>query len=1453
MALVFSLPMVQNYAAKKATSYLKNSIGLEIQLRRFSYQFPNRIHLEGALVPDFKGDTLFYAGSLDADFKAYGSFSETFHFNRLIGDSLYCYMTAYPEGDNMMKFVELFESDEPSDPNAVFNLVVDALDLSNSRYYLRELPDSGDLAFYWDDINGSFQRFFVSGREVGAEVERLRFRDSTGFTVRNLSSSVIYGDRGIRAKNLDLTTDRSYLKGDVDLIYQQADDFLDFINAVNLEGEIENASVHPLDIQYFADAYPAFPTARLKGKFKGPVNDLVLTDIELSAWDKLKAEGDLRLSDLDQGTQLSFYTDGFSVQALGSEVQSIVDLFSKSELPRYIEDTDLFKWEGSFQGTLYDFNTFSRLESNLVAADLRMKVANLSDWDAVTYNGNVQVDRCALNKFSANADFGNLSARLQLNGQGLDPATMSSAVKGNINTLNFKAYNYHGISINGDIAEGQFDGNLSARDPNLRFDFIGKASFIADTSQFDFRLKVDSANLFAINLVDDSLAQYRGFIDIDFRALNFDDWEGQIALRESEYHNARKDHYIQDIEILSMSLDTSKQLVIASDIMEGRIYGKYTLAGLQGVFSNTYKKFTSPNRYRSRDSLRQAFNYELELKNTSLLSQLLVPKLLVEPGTQIKGAYHYKNDELDLELMSQAIRFQEHTLTDIQLDFQSSYRYNTLNFTTNSYLYKNGQIEVDSLHFQNSFVDDSLQYRLKLILRDSIDTYAGFKGRAVLMDTNAFLVSFDSSGFNLGKKHFSLNPDSKMRVDSNGLSFDWFQLNGEELKAEISGFVSSDPNRILQANVQNLNLELINYFLANKKIKARGYLNANVIATELLGEPKFLSDLSIDTLEFNDVLLGRLSLNTDFDYYKQTVFLDGSMNLGDLTTLDLEGFYETSKLGSLDVNFNFNRFRLAALEPFASPIAENLRGLMNGDLRLYGKVDDPDIDGELFLPKTALTVSFLQTDYNLVNNPRILINNQRIAFPDLSLRDTKYGTEGILRGEVRHHNFQDFFIDLYFLADELLVLNTTSELGDAYFGTAYASGRIDIKGPPSNVQVLANVSSARKTNFNIPIGGATEVKNSGYVNFLPPPSKEDSISILDYNFDLDEGVSLDFDIDVNNNARVSIILNESTGNKLNASGEGLIKMKLEPNKDLELFGTYTVNKGEYQFNIEGLFRKDFVVQRGGTVVWNGDPYQARLDLTAVYSTKANPAVITGESNGVTTPVEVYLYISGVLTNPEISFAVELPRASSSTQSILSNRLNTEQAINQQVFSLLAFNSFTPPSNFFAGAQSGINQWDIIANQAAAFLNKFTGDYRVSLSYQPATEAGADPAATGVSNEELEVGLSKNFFDERLTVNSSVEVPLNENNNGIAGDFELIYSLTEDGRIRAKAFNRSVDNRFSVNISQQQLYQQGMGLSFKTDFNTYSEIWQRILGKAKEEENAETTKEEAKADGDPSLD
>lgn len=1435
--LLFLVPSIQRIAAQKAVSYFNKSFNQTASLGTLQYTFPNQIELKKLLVPDYKGDTLFYLGTLESSITSYSQVSGKLSLSSLKGDSLFFHLLKHPGRDSTNLSIFLAELIDPKPKgNKAFTMSIRSLELQNSRFFLENRNDiENSVRFYWNNLAGEVEDFLLSGPDVAGNIRKLSFIDPRGFHLKDLKSEFFYGSKGLKAQKLNMISSLSHLAGDLSFSYSSPSAYATFVDSVQLETELLFSSINTADVQYFAAAYPDFPNVKLQGKASGIINDFTLEDIILETGTSTKFKGNLKLQETTRPKDIYLETENFSLSTNSADVKSLVGLFVDSLSPEIAKIGD-FTWSGKFKGGIYSFNTESKVTGDLIDAELNFNAKDFNLVEKAKYQGEIVASKIDLALISGNEEMGLAAVDLRVEGRGFIPYKMQTKVQGDINRLDYKGYTYKDLSVNGILEEGLFDGDFTAKDPNLSFDFSGQASFAKDTATFDFVAQIDSANLFATNLVADSGAQYSGNLVIDLTAIDYDHWQGFISLKDSEYRNSRKIHYFQDINVISVGKDSLRELRFRSDILEGDIKGDFSLLGLATTFEQNLYKFFWPLKYQPELINTNDFEYQLVLKSTSLLTQLLLPRFLIEPGTEISGTYKKKGNMLNTELVSQGIRYEDHVLRDINLDFTSSNEGNELQLFLENYSSPGGFI-IDSLRLANNYLEDSMNYQIDFILRDSIDSYSSFEGRAMVDDSATFRIVIDSSAFNLGKEPFYFASGSTFRIDTSGFSIDYLKLQGNKQKVRASGFINKNPNQVLRLNTEEIDLKILNYFFPNKSARFKGILSSDIIATQLLGSPKFMADLNIDSLYLNGVRLGNLSVNSDFDYALKKIYLDGVLKLGNLESLLLDGFYNTDSTGLIELSLDFNRFKIAALEPFASPIAENLRGLLSGSVNVSGPISQPKINGKLNIPKAAMTISFLQTDYNLVGDPEITITNSEIDFPELKLRDTRFGTAGVLSGKVKHNNFKDFFIDLKIDAEELLVLNTKSEAEDAYYGTAYASGVISVKGPPNKVKVKAVVESAGKTNFNIPIGGATDVKQSGFVTFVGPDEDKDSLNILDSDFNIDEGVSLDFDIDVNPKAKVSIILNESTGNQLNARGDGLIKMKLEPSRDLELYGTYTVAKGEYRFNIEGLFAKNFAVQRGGTVTWNGDPYAARLDLVATYTTKANPGLLTGESSAVSTPVVVYLEIKGELTNPSIAFDIKAPRANSTTQAILANRLNTDQAINQQVFSLLAFNSFTPPSELFAATGSGINQWDIIANQAAAFLNRYTGDYEFSFNYQPASNLAARDGS--VSNEEFEVGLSKNFFNERLTINSSVEVPLNENNSNIAGDFEVLYSLTADGRLRAKAFNRSIDNGFNLNIGQQQLYQQGVGMSFRADFNNYRQVWNLVLAKARKEEEAKT--------------
>ncbi len=1426
---------MQVSAAQKGTEWFNERYDQDLQVARFQFHFPNIFEFEEVFLPDHKGDTLMYFARIDASLMGYSQISKSLKFNSFEADEARFYLRTH-EGDtisNISQFVKAFKNNRPKDPNRSFNVRADILTLNGGRFYLENLNDTGRVRFNWRKIQTEITSFEVAGKDVSGTIHHLEFQENDAISVRDTRANFLYGPKGIVVQGLELITGRGHLKGDLTFITPSVSSYSQFVDSVEMMGDLEYSAIAPGDIQYFSDKYPDLPTVNLSGEFSGTVNDLQLDDFRLEALSSLVAEGELHLKQTTSGIDLLLETSDLDIKSSTEEFQQVLMVFQDS-LPGILNQLGDFHWQGAFKGGLFNFETQSILQSAVADMELDLAIKQLRPVDSISYDGRINASRINIGALTGNnRDFGSASLDLSLDGKGFDPLTMTSSVKGRVQRFDYRRYSYQGMNIDGEVKDGIFEGRFKVDDPNLSLYFDGIASLGTDTSNFDFTAQIDFANLYATNWVKDSLAQFSGALNMDFLALELDRWEGNIELGNAIYRNSQGEYKLNEIALESNSLDSMKHLSMRSNMLDIDIHGSYSFKGLADIVNQRIAKYQNPNGLANLQPVIEDFDFQIDFKESAPLSQSIANQFLIEPGTHIDGVFRSEDQLLELNLESKGVRYQNHIATDLKVRLLSGYA-DLLNFDVGSYLREGEGMQIDSISLVNVFAGDSMNYQLDLILRGKEDSYGNFEGLIAIVDSSAYQMKIDQGKFNLGSSNFSLDTSSILRLDSNGFSIDWLEVHGGGLKCTAAGYISDDPYKVLRINVAGLDLDLLNYFIAREKAEIEGYLNGDIVANELLSKPRFLAVVNLDSLSLNQVDLGNMEVLSDYEHLSGKISIDAKMMLQQLEMLRVEGYYDNDNNGELDLDFNFNRFRLAALEPFAAPIAENLRGLANGTLSINGTLTDPDIKGSFALPKAGMTISFLQTDYNLVGEPKLLLDNQSIRFPNLKLQDRNHSIS-FLNGEVRHRAFTDFYVDLQIDARNLLVLNTTADREDAYYGTAFATGNIKVQGPPSAIKVRANVESEDNTRFYIPIGGATEVKQSGYVNFLPPKEERDNLQILEAEFALDEGVSLDFDMDINPNAQVSIILNESTGNQLDGKGAGLINMKLEPNRDLELYGTYTIAEGIYRFNLEGLFAKNFLVQEGGTVVWNGDPYSARLDLTALYKTKANPGILTGETAGTATDVNIYLYIKGELTNPGINFAIEMPRVTSSTQAIVANRLNTDQAINQQVFSLLAFNSFTPPSDFFDGTRNAINEWDLIAGQAAAFLNRFTGDYELSLSYQPASQ-GQNPSAAGTSQEELEVGLSKDFFNDRLTVNSSVEVPLNENNNSIAGDFELIYKLTADGRVRAKAFNRSIDNNFNFSIGQQQLYQQGLGITFKVDFETYRELWRRVLSDGKREDD-----------------
>ncbi len=143
--------------------------------------------------------------------------------------------------------------------------------------------------------------------------------------------------------------------------------------------------------------------------------------------------------------------------------------------------------------------------------------------------------------------------------------------------------------------------------------------------------------------------------------------------------------------------------------------------------------------------------------------------------------------------------------------------------------------------------------------------------------------------------------------------------------------------------------------------------------------------------------------------------------------------------------------------------------------------------------------------------------------------------------------------------------------------------------------------------------------------------------------------------------------------------------------------------------------------------------------------------------------------------------------------------------------------------------AGTTVSELLSNQLSNWLSQINNDLDIGINYRSDTREKSD---------EVELMLGTQLFNDRLTVNGSVDVATNATakaSSNIVGEFDMDYKLTKNGRLRVKTYNHINNDLLNENSP----YTQGLGFTYREEFNTLGQLlkryWRSISGK-KEESN-----------------
>ncbi|MCK7556160.1 translocation/assembly module TamB [Chitinophaga sedimenti] len=336
-------------------------------------------------------------------------------------------------------------------------------------------------------------------------------------------------------------------------------------------------------------------------------------------------------------------------------------------------------------------------------------------------------------------------------------------------------------------------------------------------------------------------------------------------------------------------------------------------------------------------------------------------------------------------------------------------------------------------------------------------------------------------------------------------------------------------------------------------------------------------------------------------------------------------------------------------------------------------------------------------------------------------------------------------------------------------------------------------------------------------------------------------------------------LDATTGDQISANGTGNLQLNVNLDGDFTMFGNYIINSGTYNFIFQRLARWKFDIQKNSTITWNGDPTEAKMNITAKYSLPkvslynlvdrgANTSTGAGSAPSTSTDqlatrqerVDININLRGALMQPQIDYSIELPDAGSlaygSAVAAKLKEINQDQSkALLQVTALLAAGQFWSEDGLGGSASvstTGKNSiGQALSAQASAILNNASNTFLknsgigFNVNY---TAYNFGLQESSYDRNLVSAGVTKNLLNNRirLYVGGNYDwgrQSANAYSEHLAGDFRVEYLLTEDGRVRMNAFTRSDYDVYTLGNRNRG----GVGISYVRDFNKVRELFHPV--------------------------
>jgi hypothetical protein len=1429
-----NIPAVQTWMAQKLTDRLSEDLGTAVRIERVYLKFLNSAELRGFYMEDLHNDTLFYLEKFQLNVKSVQWRARSVHIGKVRLDGMVYKLNRYADRDRFDQalILEQLLGDRSSEGGDT-RVLVDDIILQNARWHFRDALDKTIKPQQVDPLDLRLTDLLVSADEIKLGSAQLQGNSPDYELVLNSESFRLHDD-DLHFSSLELQMNESKLQGSGDLSLRTDSSWFSF--------PVVEIKIDPSDVEYITDRLPeGLKSIELRGGLKndGHVYSSNGMDVHYGKSSRFIAEG--KLSDPkeeDFSYELIVHPSRILSQDLG-----VLRKFDIADIPDRFMRVGVIRFEGDVEGDRKALLGTLDVSSNIGSIRANIETSYKDSIDNLEYTGDIHMTDFDLGYATGLKEFETFSADLEIDGSGIRTDNFKTWARGELRDLEVRGESLDRIELDGRLSYDMYEGRMDVEDDNADLHFDGKYGTNSGDLIFSFEADVRSIDLSAFGVFHpDSKAVLSTFVEADFIGDDIESFRGTVDLTGNAFETNRDFHFVNDLHIKVFDSLENRYTYVSSDIINLQLIGKYRYGTIIPSIQSTVNSYLG---IEDESQKKSEFDLSVQINDANPITRIWYPDLELGHGIKLEVKHRSDSRMLWGRLELPAVRMGKNYLQNALVGVSRAQ--NGLMLTQDiEVVGRTGTDEISDFLARQEIRNEEVGYEV-MWDPDTVLNYKTYLSGTIWYKDSFWNHRTSEGWFVFKDSLWKWQPDLEQAYNPSGeWSVDSMRLFTESQSVGISGIVSDAPSDVLNLNFVNTELAIANNWIKDKNTRLSGKIDGKAGIHDLYGKPYIVSDLAVDSLFFNKEFLGKLDLSTDWGQADSSIRLQAHLHRQGVNALVISGgFHPYATAFKMDLTASFEKFKLYVLSKYTEDFLTDLRGLADGNVHILVSPSKNTLTGELNLSKVSFKEPLTNVYYNLDGSHKVELNERGIFFDDITILDTEHGTSGMVSGNFMHDNLRDWAMDLNIDADNLFVMNTNLTHSQYYYGTLWATGGLRVEGPLNDLMVTIDARGDDGSKFSLPLNSSSEVGNNSFVTFI---SKEERSGLA-----LEEGrrsvkrsgFEMDMQVSADEGTEIELIFDETVGDILRARGTGDIRIGVSKEGNIEMSGEYIIHRGDYLFTLQNILNKRFTLQRGGSIRWTGDPYDADLDLITTYKLRTDLKPLGVSDSTRRYWVYVDLKMGNKLSRPTLAFEVRLPDANRNIQQEVEDVItSTPDELNRQVFSLLVMNSFLTPE--YAGnaiTNSGnegylsegvsANTAEILSNQLSHWVSKLSDDFDLGVNY----EQGGDLAP-----DQVELALSTQLFDDRVSLNGNVGVPVNSpETSQIVGDVEVEVKISKDGNFRVKAFNRStefesLDNRYG--------YMQGIGLVYQASFSNFEELKEILFKRKKRSSEDEDVQDES---------